>query len=128
MKTRYASLLIVVALLSAAGGWWAANQRATLQSKETTTSTATEGERRVLFYQSAMHPWVKSDKPGRCTICGMELTPVYAGDKGFDSAGGDVVALTQNQIQVLHVETAEAKVQPLTRAGAGRHKCNPSGP
>ena len=27
-----------------------------------------------------MHPWVKSDKPGRCTICGMELTPVYEGE------------------------------------------------
>lgn len=70
----------------------------------------------MLFYQSAMHPWVKSDKPGRCTICGMALTPVYEGDKGIDaSGGGAVVALTQNQIQVLHVETAEAKVQPLTR-------------
>jgi Cu(I)/Ag(I) efflux system membrane fusion protein len=46
----------------------------------------------------------------------MELTPVYEGDKGFDEAGGEnVVALTQTQIQVLHVETAEAKNQPLDR-------------
>ena len=63
-----------------------------------------------------MHPWIKSDKPGRCTICGMELTPVYEGEKGFDeSGGGNVVALTQNQIQVLHVQTAEAKIRPLVR-------------
>lgn len=80
------------------------------------TAASSTSERKVLFYQSAMHPWVKSDKPGRCTICGMALTPVYEGDKGIDaSGGGEVVALTQNQIQVLHVETADAKVQPLTR-------------
>lgn len=81
----------------------------------TAGATSKPGERKILFYQSAMHPWVKSDKPGRCTICGMELTPVYEGDKGFDSSGGDVVALTQTQIQVLHVETAEVRTTPLTR-------------
>ncbi|MFZ4817377.1 MAG: heavy metal-binding domain-containing protein, partial [Limisphaerales bacterium] len=35
--------------------------------------------RAVRFYQSPMHPWIRSDQPGRCTICGMELTPVYEG-------------------------------------------------
>lgn len=73
-------------------------------------------ERKPTFYQSAMHPWIKSEKPGRCTICGMELTPVYAGEKGFDATdGGSTVVLTQSQIQVLHVEIQEAKIQPLVR-------------
>ena len=79
-----------------------------------TAASSSGGERKPLFYQSAMHPWIKSDKPGRCTICGMELIPVYAGQKGFDATGGgSTVALTQTQIQVLHVQTEEAKVQPL---------------
>ena len=44
----------------------------------------------------------------------MELTPVYAGQKGFDATGGgSTVALTQSQIQVLHVQAEEAKVYPL---------------
>lgn len=72
-------------------------------------------ERKLLYYQSAMHPWIKSDKPGRCTICGMELTPVYEGDPGFDASGGDVVPLTQSMIQVLNVQTATAEIRPLTR-------------
>ncbi|MES2659986.1 MAG: efflux RND transporter periplasmic adaptor subunit [Verrucomicrobiota bacterium] len=101
--------ILVTALLAAGGTWFA------LQKPSTKTGTAaTTGERKPLFYQSAMHPWIKSDKPGRCTICGMELTPVYAGEKGFDATGGgNTVALTQTQIQVLHVQTEEAKVQPL---------------
>ena len=73
-------------------------------------------ERKPLFYQSPMHPWIKSDKPGRCTICGMELVPIYPGEKSLDSTGGGhVVALTQNQVQVLNVQTNVAKMQPLTR-------------
>ena len=32
-------------------------------------------------FQCAMHPWIKSDKPGKCTICGMKL--VAAGAAAF---------------------------------------------
>jgi Cu(I)/Ag(I) efflux system membrane fusion protein len=77
--------------------------------------TATNGSRKLLYYQSAMHPWVKSDKPGRCTICGMQLTPVYEGDPGFDSSKEEVVSLSQTMIQVLNVQTAEATVRPLAK-------------
>ncbi len=106
----FLTLLLVIAALAA--GWFL---RANLGGFSPPPTAAT-GERKVLFYQSAMHPWIKSDKPGRCTICGMQLTPVYEGDQGLDaSGGGNLVALTQSQIQVLHVETAEARLQPLTR-------------
>ncbi|MCI0538850.1 MAG: efflux RND transporter periplasmic adaptor subunit [Verrucomicrobiales bacterium] len=74
-----------------------------------------KGERKLLYHQSAMHPWIKSDKPGRCTICGMELTPVYEGDPGFDASGDDVVPLTQTMIQVMNVQTAEVQVRPLKK-------------
>lgn len=105
-------IVITSALLAATATWFAKDRFA----HSSTAPAASAGERKVLYYQSAMHPWIKSDKPGRCTICGMELTPVYEGEKGFDNAGGEnVVALTQSQIQVLHVETAEAKQQQLDR-------------
>lgn len=67
------------------------------------------------FYQCSMHPQVTSDQPGRCTICGMELTPIFAGESGFDGTGDHVVTLTQNQIQVLQVQTAAAQTRPLVR-------------
>ena len=53
--------ILITALLAAAGTWFALK-------KTETTSTAETGERKVLYYQSAMHPWIKSYKPGRCTI------------------------------------------------------------
>ena len=77
-------------------------------------SSDNKSARKILYYQSAMHPWIKSDKPGHCTICGMELTPVYEGQAGFD-VSGDVITLSTNSIRVLHVQTVEAKVQPLLK-------------
>lgn len=70
----------------------------------------------VLYYQSAMHPWIKSDKPGRCTICGMELTPVYAGEQGLEaSEKGNLVTLSRTQVQVLNPGTSQVKMAPLIR-------------
>jgi Cu(I)/Ag(I) efflux system membrane fusion protein len=106
-------LIILITAIIAAGGTWLVVR----QTGQTNAKEAAFAERKPLYYQSAMHPWIKSDQPGRCTICGMELTPVYEGDQGFDSTGGEnVVALSQTQVQVLHVETAEAKLRPLDRS------------
>jgi len=107
MKTFLTILLTT--LLAGSAAWFTARQFAP-------SPPAAAGERAAKFYQCAMHPWIKSDKPGRCTICGMELTPGYEGDRGGDSSGGGkIVALTQNQIQVLHVQTVVAKARPLVR-------------
>lgn len=77
-------------------------------------SADTKSERKVLYYQSAMHPWIKSDKPGRCTVCGMELTPIYEGESGID-AGGDMISLSETSIRVLNVQTTEVKTQALIK-------------
>ena len=74
MKPVHLFLLLVVAALAGAGGWFA-SRHFSGQHPGGMNSSAAAG-RKVLYYQSAMHPWIKSDKPGRCTICGMELTPV----------------------------------------------------
>ena len=104
MKTILA--LLIGAAIAGTATWFITKDRPA-------TSTASS-ERQPLFYQSAMHPWIKSDKPGRCTICGMELTPVYEGEAGFE-AEGDVVPLSESQVRVLNVRTDEAKVAPLMK-------------
>lgn len=114
MKTLPAILLTLAVAIPAT--WFATRKFHHAGPTSATASGQSKGERKLLYYQSAMHPWIKSDKPGRCTICGMELTPVYEGDPGFDAAGGgDVVPLTQTMIQVMNVQTAEAQMRPLNR-------------
>ena len=69
--------------------------------------------RAVKFYQSPMHPWITSDRPGNCTICGMALVPVYEGDAG---ASSDVITLDDSARRVLGVETAPVRRSELGRA------------
>ena len=61
------------------------------------------GEKRaVKFYQSPMHPWITSDQPGQCTICGMDLVPVYEGEEGISTDPG-LVTLMPSTAQILGV-------------------------
>ena len=105
MKTNHKSLLLVVTFSVASVIGYVA-------WKNSAAGPSHASGRKVLFYQDSMHPWVKSDQPGKCTICAMDLTPICEGDKGF-GLGDNVVALSSNSITVLNVQTAEVKLQPL---------------
>ncbi len=102
-------LVIAILLIAVAGtvGWYF-GQRSHVHQESNGNG------RKVAYYQSPMHPWIKSDKPGNCTICGMKLTPVYEGDKGLDIEG-NIVTLSSNAINVLHVQTAPAELRSIER-------------
>jgi Cu(I)/Ag(I) efflux system membrane fusion protein len=105
-------IVLVVAALAATGGWFAAKRFNISSAHE---AAAAKGERKILFYQSPMHPWIKSDKPGNCTICGMKLMPVYEGEKGYGADVEGVTTLGPNAIQVINVQTEPVKRRPLVR-------------
>jgi len=106
MKPRLFFLLLFVAALAGGAGWFAAKHLPTKAAR------APSGGRKILYYQSAMHPWIKSDKPGKCTICGMDLVPVYEGGEGFD-VGEGLLTLSSNILNVINVQTDEVRRQPL---------------
>jgi Cu(I)/Ag(I) efflux system membrane fusion protein len=100
--------ILVIILLSAVGfaGWWL--------GRDGHSSASGSPGRKVLYYQSSMHPWVKSDKPGRCTICGMELSPIFEGEGGFD-ADTTLVTLSRGSVTVTGVETVPVVRQVIRR-------------
>jgi membrane fusion protein, copper/silver efflux system len=63
-------------------------------------------------YQCPMHPWIKSDHPGKCTICGMDLVAVTAAS---ENAPAGVITLSPSAITTIGVQTATVARQPLTR-------------
>lgn len=112
MKTIHFILIALVTTAAGIGGWFASRH---WPASPTHGASTTNTTRKIAYYQSSMHPWIKSDKPGRCTICGMALSPVYEGEKGFE-AGEGVVSLSSNTIQVINVRTDEVKRRPLQRS------------
>ena len=74
---REGGKMFSIAALAGAGGWFAAGHFGGAHNHGPAGQPA-PASRKVLYYQSAMHPWVKSDKPGKCTVCGMDLVPVFS--------------------------------------------------
>ncbi len=92
----------IIAILAATAGWFAARHAPPGHGTQVVQSDATQ--------QCPMHPWVKSAQPGKCSICGMDLV---AGSSS--AAATSVVMLPPGSVQVLGVQTAEVKQQPLVR-------------
>ena len=52
------------------------------------------------FYTCSMDPQVKEDKPGKCPICHMELTPIKK-----DESGAAEIGLSKQQIKLGNITT-----------------------
>jgi len=76
-------------------------------------STAKSDRPRVRFWQDSMHPWVKSDHPGTCPICAMDLTPIYEG--GTESTNSSVVSLSKDAVTVLNLSTEPVRRRDVTK-------------
>ncbi len=107
MKTRRTAIFVTGAAVICAGAF--------LLWRSVGAGKAHGHAPKVAYYQDSMHPWIKSDKPGKCTVCAMDLTPILEGSQGFD-AGSDTIVLSSNNITVLNVQTEEAQRRPLRRA------------
>lgn len=110
-KTKLFLVLLVGALL----GWMANTFRSSHPGNHPSAATSNEGTRRIAFYQSAMHPWIKSPTPGRCTLCGMELVPVYEGEAGFATDPG-LITLGSNAVTAAGIRTATVARGALKRS------------
>lgn len=57
-------------------------------------------QNQVTFYTCSMDPQIKEDKPGKCPICHMELTPIK-----LDDTQANEISLSKQQIQLGNITT-----------------------
>jgi multidrug efflux pump subunit AcrA (membrane-fusion protein) len=110
MKPKTLLLVLFVAAASAAATWFAARHEPAPAAAASTDATG----RKILYYQSPMHPWIKSDKPGKCPICGMNMVPVY--ENGESTNTGFGLKLNANSVNVANVQTATVERRPLVHS------------
>ena len=100
-------ILLLVLVAAGAGTVWH------FKSNPPAPSAITmKADRKILYYQSAMHPWIKSDHPGKCPICGMDLVPVYEGDAAT-MGDTNMVALNAGNVSVINVQTETVHRHPI---------------
>ena len=98
MKAKTILIIVLTAAIAGTGTWWMVPH----QAPSAPVVTAPAG-RKILYYQSAMHPWIKSDRPGKCPICGMDLVPICADEAGTNATGG--ITLSAASASTVHVQT-----------------------
>lgn len=111
MSLSFSKVLFVCLFAAAAGGGWLVGR----SSHDGAVAGGAFNAPKVLFYQSPMHPWIKSDKPGNCTICGMKLVAVHDGDQSLEGGSNAAVRLSPSIVNVLNVETVPVQKQSLHR-------------
>lgn len=102
--------LLLVAAVAGAAGWWLGRGQPDHSARRTETAA-----RRVLYYQSPMHPWIRSERPGNCTICGMKLAPVYEGEAGAAAHPG-LVVLPASSVTTIGIATEPVARRVLQRS------------
>jgi RND family efflux transporter MFP subunit len=86
------------------------------EGKPATGETAPSGKRKILYYQDAMNPANKSDKPGKAPD-GMDLIPVYEEEPAAGEAvpAGSVKINPQKQ-QLIGVQYSEVQEKTFAEA------------
>jgi Cu(I)/Ag(I) efflux system membrane fusion protein len=58
----------------------------------------------------SMHPQIRQDKPGKCPLCAMDLTPLKKTSPGAaDSAGPDVILLSEEAAALAGIQTTPVR-------------------
>jgi Cu(I)/Ag(I) efflux system membrane fusion protein len=68
----------------------------------------TTNNQQPTIHSCPMHPQIRQPGPGRCPICGMELTPL-GGDADEDDAEAPVLRVSRRAAALMEVQTAPAE-------------------
>src|SRR5688572_22584758 len=100
MKTNRIFLIILVLVV----GGFAISCGKKKESAAPSSAKTTKDVR----YQCSMHPNIVQDHPGTCPICGMNLTPIGAGE-GATIEGRASVTLSTQQEQLISLRVEPAR-------------------
>ena len=86
------------------------------RAQHSSSATAEQKQRRVLYWVDPMHPAYKSDRPGIAPDCGMQLVPVYADEaEQMAKAPAGTVRITPERQQLIGVKLGRAEVRPVRK-------------
>ena len=91
LRTIAITALVTLALSGAAYHYFGA-ALLNVQNHLAAPSVAGEVQAEETVYVSPMHPWIVSDEPGQCPICGMDLVAKRDGPNAAEASGERTIA------------------------------------
>ncbi len=71
-----------------------------------------ESSEKTSVWTCSMHPQIRSDKPGKCPLCGMDLIPVSTESGASDP---DALEMTEEAMRLADVQTVKVSAQNPTK-------------
>lgn len=68
-------------------------------------------EEKATVWTCAMHPQIKQDKPGKCPICGMDLTPMRSSSSSDEMIDESAIQLSPEAIALANIQTTKVNRQ-----------------
>ena len=93
-----------------------AGQETSVDHSQHIAAQTKKGEKEILYWTCGMHPSVRSDKPGKCPICSMDLIPVYKEEKiGGEEEAVTTLKLTPQAERLAGVKTERVEFRHLMK-------------
>ncbi len=111
--TPLLALAVAIGLASIAARFW--HPGAFRPEGPVTPAAASEGDPAALQkYTCSMHPFIVTDEPGDCPICGMDLVPVKSGgEEGSGGPDGNAITIDPVTMQNMGVRTEPARPRTI---------------
>jgi len=108
-NTRRAAMLAVIFVGALLPLGCRGKNSASLNARQDSTMAGQAGD--IAYFTCAMHPSIRSDKPGKCPICGMTLVPVTK-----EELRTGTITLTAERRQEIGVRTTAAEMKPVEKS------------
>lgn len=104
IKRREALILLGVLVLGMFLGWLTFGGSSPKPTETLEPDHTAMDHKEGTIWTCSMHPQIRSDKPGKCPICGMTLIPLASDDGGEDGASQFTVKLSNAAMKIAEVE------------------------
>lgn len=104
IKENY-GLVLVVLIIGVLLGWLISPSSNPSSGNGTVVKEGHAHEKKAEVWTCSMHPQVRSDKFGKCPICGMDLIPLSSMQSSGESTNPNDIVMTESATKLAEVQT-----------------------
>ena len=107
IKENY-KLILIVLVAGLFLGWLffhSSGDKATAGENAEAVETHDHSREDATIWTCSMHPQVRSDKPGKCPICGMDLIPLSSLESDDGQTDPNAIVMTESAAKLAEIET-----------------------